>query len=267
MRAPWIAATLGVALLACLPGAARAERACRCQDLPALENELFQQEYLQLRFREYDGSDPLGAYIGSVDDILRNVRARFDCYQRHGALPPWDDVVTQCVRSAKQAQAGKPPTGSGERSEVPAETDLSSRACKIKLNMPDGRKLEHSPENERAWRDRPGAGCKAVNDFVLAHERAHQQVCKKAWAEGHQADYDKGDFFAADDARAYGAGIKNLRKSIAALARSCGWEGSTAETKKSKDKEPQDVAVVPTPERAKELAGALARTTRKGGAR
>jgi hypothetical protein len=253
-------------LVVTLPGEARAERACQCRDLPALENDLFQQEYLQVRFREYDGSDPLGAYTGSVDDVLRNIRAKFDCFQQLGPVPTYDDAFAACLKTVKQSQAGKPATGGGQASEVPAETDVGSSACKIKLNLPGGKKVDHNPANEKTWRDRAGGPCKAVNDFLLAHERAHQQVCKSTWGAGKQLDYNKGDFFAADDSRAYGAGIKNLRKSISDLARSCGWEGSSAATRKSKDKETQDVPVVPTPERARELAKALASRS-KGGQR
>ncbi len=265
MRASaYVAALAGIAVSA--PVAVRAEQECRCADLPALENDLFQQEYLQLRFREYDVHDPLGAYSAGIDDIQRNVRAKFDCYMELGTTDTNDPAFTACFRTTRQGQADQPATGGGKKSEVPAETDPSSSACKIRLNMPDGTKLDLTAGNEKKWRDRAKSPCKAVNDFLLAHERSHQQVCKQSWGGNTQTDYQKGDFFAADDARAYGAGIRQLRKSIAALAHQCGWEGSTAATRKSKDKEKQDVDVVPTPERARELATAL-KVVAKGGKR
>ena len=62
--------------------------------------------------------------------------------------------------------------------------------------------------------------------------------------------------YAAFDVEAYGVGIKQLRKSIAELARKCGWAGSTNETKKNPVRD-QEVDVVPTLEEAKALAKAL----------
>ena len=59
--------------------------------------------------------------------------------------------------------------------------------------------------------------------------------------------------------RAYGAGIANLRKSIAKLASECGWQGSTRRTKD--DRQGNPVNVVPTPDQVKKLA----QTLKKGG--
>ena len=115
-----------------------------------------------------------------------------------------------------------------------------------------------------------GMYCPAVADMILTHEGQHQTDCQNNKKSSQKVDLADWRNYAAFDVRGYTAGIANLRKSIAALAKSkkCGWKGSTNPTKKmpmppapgTKDKEPDlDVDVIPTPQEIDTLAKELGR--------
>src|SRR5205823_7330448 len=73
------AATAALSLL--LPALARAERPCQCSDLPKMESQLFEQEWLQKAFREYDGTDPMGAYVGDPQTMVNNITHRLNQWE------------------------------------------------------------------------------------------------------------------------------------------------------------------------------------------
>lgn len=240
------------ALLIALPASAQ-ERACECSDLPHLEDQLFQQEYLQYLSREFDATDPMNAFNppsnpGSYQDRMTNC---FNLYVQYGS--------TDCSRpDTGHGSAPPPPQEASTDSGAGAATDVFHASCGLldeKGNPTTASKFHNRP-------NQPKNTCKADNDFLMAHEAQHRKVCKANWAAGHGSLYQNMSYYAADDAKAYGAGVKVLRASIADLAKQCGWEGSANDTKPDKnrkngDKPNDQVKTVPTPDQAKQLASAL----------
>ena len=239
------------------PAAFAQERACSCSDLPRLENQLFEQEFLQRESRKYDKTDPLneGYYDAGSSTNFQNILSRcFDIYISTGN--------TNCTAPQSNGEhGGSTHDQSTAQNNAPAAgTDVFSASCGL-IDVAHGGK----PMTASDYRNRKdqGSDCKIDNDFVLAHEAQHQKVCRKEWAAGHGKDYQNPSFFAADDAKAYGAGIKMLRKEIAQLSKDCGWEGSTNENRPDKNSKqdpkhpPPDLPTVPTPDIAKQLANNL----------
>jgi hypothetical protein len=257
------------ALLLSFPLAAQAqEKACECSDIPRLEKELFLQEFLQQESRKYDKSDPMN-----------------EGYYDSGSTDNFKNILNHC---AELFQQGYPdcsaPTDGGHGSTTHGQEENKDTSAELGTNVFDKKcALEHykhnadgsivldkdknpitEPTTPKDYRNRKDQGnnCKIDNDFVLAHEAQHAKVCTKAWAGGHGSDYQNPSFFAADDAKAYGAGIKALRAGLAKLSKDCGWEGSSNPKKNDKNKpdknKPNDkVDTVPTPEQAKKLSSAL----------
>ena len=117
--------------------------------------------------------------------------------------------------------------------------------------------VEEKPFDEPDFRSR---NCNEVADAFITHEQKHVEQCQKLHDPSRLLRQDPNPWRDASgfDADAYGAFVKALRKSIADLARRCGWQGSTNETKQNPvDRETVDV--VPTLKEAKQLAKALAK--------
>lgn len=106
--------------------------------------------------------------------------------------------------------------------------------------------------------------CQPVADMILTHEGQHQKDCTANKKASPPLDLAEWSNYAVYDVRGYTAGIANLRKSIAALSRNCGWKGSSNKTKKmpmppaGKGKPTDiDVDVIPTPQQIDTLAKTL----------
>jgi hypothetical protein len=69
--------------------------------------------------------------------------------------------------------------------------------------------------------------CASQVKYLFAHERSHQATCQKLVKYGTTQLWKSPDFYAADDAKAYQAGIDVLRAETKTLAGKCGWDNST----------------------------------------
>lgn len=211
-------------LLALTSPALAAPPTCdKCKDLPRLERELFEQEWLQREFHEYaryGKALPAGGAPGdSADAMVRQVTSDFNAWL-------------------------KSPAGGGGGRDGAAELGTDWKDCKLVMYVDRGKKTV--PFDEKKYREK---NCAPLADYLLAHENKHVEQCK-----AHKgADLSYYANYAAFDTEAYGTGIRNLRASIAALAKKCGWEGSTRPTKKNPE-DGKDEDVVPTLKRANELA-------------
>jgi hypothetical protein len=214
-------------------------RCDRCEDLPMLENQLFQQEFLQKRFEDY------------VVYKLPTLPKGYDGTAK--------DYMVEQIIAAFNAYLNSPAGGGGGVGSAELGTEYDS--CKLVFYVkdakgknvidPNTKKQKTIPFDEKAYREK---NCKAIADYLLAHENQHVADCKS-----EKRDISAWQVYAAADVRAYGAGIANLRKSIAKLASECGWQGSTRKTKD--DRQGNPVNVVPTPDQVKKLA----QTLKKGG--
>lgn len=234
---------LGGLLLSLLPaGHAAAGSSCnRCRDLPALERELFEQEWLQHEFHEY---------------ALGNKRPPPPAPDKS-----WSDSLAAQVLADFQSWLRSPAGAGGSKSAAP-ELGTNWKDCSLAgyRAVRKGKKVEYEeiPFEEKKYRKKH---CPALADYLIAHEQKHVDQCKK-YRDSTRVDLGNFMDYAAFDTEAYGAGIRNLRSSIAKLAKECGWQGSTQETKQNpEDREQEDV--VPTLKEARELAKSL----RKAGGR
>lgn len=239
----------GRALAAVLTGLAIASAAatqaaaqpCGCKKLPALEQELFEQEWLQHEFHEYalgnkTPPSPTGKQTSS-DALAAQVLADFRSRKRSPA-------------GGGRGRGGAPELGTGwENCSL-----VAYKAAWVK-NPDTGKKelkYEETPFDEDKYRQK---NCTELADYLIAHEQKHVDQCKK-YGPGSGFDINNWRDYSAWDTEAYGAGIRNLRKAIAKLASECGWQGSTSETKKNPE-DGEEMDVVPTLKEAKALAKAL----------
>ncbi len=222
------------ALVAAVSSAALAAP-CGCKSLPSLEQELFEQEWLQREFQEY---------------AMGNKRA-----PKPGTGQTAADALAGQVLADFRSWLGSPAGGGGARGGAPElGTSWSSCALVAYETVRKNNKTTHReiPFDEAKFRKN---NCDEVANYLLTHEQKHVEQCKK-YPSSSGVDLGSWQDYSAFDVQAYGAGIKDLRRSIANLARKCGWQGSTNATKKN----PVDgdtVDVVPTMAEAKAIAKAL----------
>lgn len=192
--------TVALALLL-LAGAsaasAKAPKCDQCSDLPALESELIVQEAIYAKVRQY-------------------VRNETD-YQLIAESP---EKLQEILEQVADQVSGGGDGGGGDA--APALTvDVGTKKCRMYL-LKDGKR---KPFKKKALKK---AYCGPVADYLFTHENAHRISCKQYWKDGRESEYAKTEFVAADEMQAYWKGIVSLRRSIAALARRCGWEDSCA---------------------------------------
>ena len=226
----------------------------RCSDLPKLTKELNEQQKLREEFQKY------------VDYKLPPYAK--DPKNDPGATRRMRDDVEAIFTAWLNSPAG----GGGGFGQAEMGTDVDS--CKL-VRYPkdaDGKNLKDKKGNdivcEVTKADIKEMYCPAVADMILTHEGQHQTDCQNNKKSSQKVDLADWRNYAAFDVRGYTAGIANLRKSIAALAKSkqCGWKGSTNQTKKmpmppapgTNDKKTDiDVDVIPTPQEIDTLAKTL----------
>jgi hypothetical protein len=234
-RATLLAAMLGASSVFAAPKASGPPRCERCSDLPMLEGQFFQQEFLRKAFEEY------------VNWKLPSVPSGYEGTAK--------DFMVETITAAFSQYLNSPAGGGGGTAAAELGTDFDTCTLVFYVKDAQGRnvidpktkKPKSIPFDENAYRAK---NCKAIADYLLAHENQHVADCKS-----QKRDLSSWLVYATYDARAYAAGMRNLRKSIAQLATRCGWEGSTHSTKK--DAEGSDAPVIPTPEEVKTLAHAL----------
>jgi hypothetical protein len=207
MKTRLLFATVAACVLA--PQAQAAAPPCACKDLPALVREINEQEFLQKLFARW------------ADYMPRAI-------QTTGQL---QDAAVQQFNTAFYGNAGAAGTAHGGHAHM--GTDLSKDTCPIVvyhydkkgnpvLNKDGSHKT--SPVTEETFKSNQ---CATFVNYMFAHERAHQQTCLTQVQKGKQHLWQRADFFARDDAKAYQAGLDVLRKDTAELAAKCGWENST----------------------------------------
>jgi hypothetical protein len=223
------------AVIALAPSPARtAEEKCipRCEELPAMERELFDQEYLQKRFQEY-----------LEMNVVPNPEMVEDSDSKGGKR--LESMIEAMARDAAQAltRDSQSPAGGGRKGQAAPGAGTSAE-CKLFVYV----KGKPKPLEEKKFRgERP---CWDA-EFVLTHEGQHVEDCKSG-----VKILDVYELYAASDVRAYGAGIRKLRELIAQTAGSCGWKGSTNKTK-ANPVDKKDEMVVPTPADVAEIVNAL----------
>jgi hypothetical protein len=217
-----LAAVATLAALAAPPMASAEECLPKCTDLPAMEKELFDSEFLQALFKKYVDLDripkPTEPGESMIDAMQREARVGLDEF--NGS-----------------------PAGGGKKGASAPHAGTTEK-CTLVLYV----KGKPTPYDDALYR-RTHACWDA--DSLLVHELKHVAHCR-AGLEIHS------DFrlYAASDVQAYGAGARKLRALIAETAGRCGWKGSTRKTKPNPvDK--IDVMVVPTPAEVKEIVDAL----------
>jgi hypothetical protein len=224
----------------------------KCSDLPRLTQELAEQEYLRKKFQEFIDWRLPPISKDPKDDRSAGQRMR--------------DRVTAEFTEWLNSPAG----GGGGFGQPEMGTDIDS--CKLVSYPKDdkGKNLKDKKGNDITCpvskEDIKSMYCPAVADMILTHEGQHQIDCRANKKSSQPVDLADWRNYAAYDVRGYTAGIANLRKSIAALAKSkqCGWKGSTNKTKKmpmppvGTDKKTDiDVDVIPTPQEIDTLAKTL----------
>jgi hypothetical protein len=233
-RSSWISAALLALALgseseSAEPKSVERKNPCKCKDLPRMEQELFEQEWLQREFYDYliekktppkpaPGQTAARALSGQVITDFKNWRGS--------------------------------PAGGGRRGGG-AALGMSWAKCEL-VSYKKGKEVPFDEEKLRV------RSCDEVADYLIAHERKHVEQCKRLHDPATPLRRDPNTWmdYAHFDVDAYGEGIKHLRKSIAEVARTCGWAGSTNPTKKIVRE--QEVDVVPTMAEARRLAKALA---------
>lgn len=209
-----------------------------CAELPAMQQQLFQQELLQARFKKYLDYDivPSPQMVPDPERPGKKVlETMIDAMQRDAA-----EALARHMAS---------PAGGGTAGSAAAAAGTTD-SCEIKLIQ--GEKVSAFDEasyrkTHRCW----------DADFLIAHEQQHVADCKAGVKIN--ADYHS---YAASDVRAYGVGVRALRRHIAGTARRCGWKGSTRPDRKN-PVDQRDQAVVPTPAEVQQLVDALKSGRRK----
>lgn len=234
------------------------KRCDRCQDLPTLEKEVFEQEFLADLFRQYwTGKKPIPSPKCKdqtpTDAMVNEATDAFNQYLRGpagGNRSAKNMKGDPCKQNVQNPCAGNATTFS----TVPFETDFGSKDCDIVAN--EATCVKGKPVvNKHKITDKDGQDfisktyCSQVSDYLIAHESQHKKDCQNG------ADIGEAHNYAMSDAKAYLAGVRSLRHYIAQKAKDCGWQGSSDDTKKGPDDEPMDV--MPTMKEAKNLAKSL----------
>jgi hypothetical protein len=182
---------------------------CGCKNLPQMVQELNEQQFLQRLFSRWSVYMPLG--IETIGDLVDHATVQFN------------DAFYGGSGAAGTASGGHAAFG----------TKFRDANCPIVQYLYDkkGRPLKNKdgtqktvPVSEKTLQTKD---CASIVDYLFAHERSHQATCKNLVKQGKTALWDNPEFYAADDAKAYQAGIDVLSKEIASLAGKCGWNSSS----------------------------------------
>lgn len=219
-------------------------RCDRCEDLPKLMQELKEQEWLRDKFWSYTR---FSDYQYGAPDV-RTMYCRITC-----AMNDW--LGNTACPPKKCDQPPKPSEECGGGSGAAMDMGTDPDTCKLYMCMlgKDGKR--HKVPFDRKQKETQD--CPEIVDYLLAHEKSHQKTCQALKAKGQSAFFDKPEFTALDEVKAYEAGIKALEKAINALADRCKEKGTRV-----KYRLPDDFKVTPdkvnaTREEAQRIADAL----------
>jgi hypothetical protein len=226
----------------------------RCSDLPRLNKELAEQQWLRDKFQEF------------IDWRLPPVAKPDDDAEKKKMGPT--ALMVDWIQAAFDAYLGSAAGGGGGKGRATLGTDLAT--CGLVLYPADSKNKNLKDKDGNVITcpttkaEIKSMYCPAVADYLLTHEGQHQIDCKNNKSSSQPIDLSDWRNYAPYDVRGYTAGIANLRKSIAAVSKSCGWKGSTNKTKKmpmppsGSDKRTEtDVDVIPTPQEIDTLAKTL----------
>jgi hypothetical protein len=222
----WGPALLVAGLLA-LPAAGAGKKkspTCnRCKDLPMLEQQLFQQEFLRDQFNEY---------------VIRKVPTRPADFQGDGTGL---EYMRATIIAAFNAYLNSPAGGGGGSGQAELGTDFEN--CKLVFYVkgkdgknvidPKTKKEKTVPFNEDQYRAK---NCKPIADYLLAHENQHVADCKS----------DPKDLSAWQNYAAYDVAPTRRDQNLRA---SPSWPSATGRGRTAAEgRGGEDVDVVPTPD-------------------
>ena len=209
----------------------------RCEDLPLLMKELKEQEWLRSRFYSFSPWEKV--YQLNASDVK--------ALQKHVQ----DDFNTWLKSPQGGGGVGKPTMG----------TDTGD--CKLVFFVKDADgNTTTQPYDEKQMKQR---FCKTILDYMLAHEASHQRTCRALGAK-NKAFLNLPEFVAADEVKAYEAGIKVLEKAINDLAARCKEKGTTATYLLNPNQEISPAKVYQSEDKARRIADMLERAQREADA-
>jgi hypothetical protein len=199
-------------------GKAKAPRPCGCDDLTTIEDELEDQEYMASVFSEWAGYLPNS--VQDTSDIQERAAAllQLTFYGAQSEAPrrislgahadlgtdlskPSCPIVLYHYENGRPVMIADPPLKKGEKRKnltiIPKSTPVDE---------------EHYPANGK---------CEALVHYGFVHEQQHQKTCKNLFARDKTKLWSDPQFFAADDAAAYRAGVDVLRTERDSLRKQC----------------------------------------------
>lgn len=210
----------------------------RCEDLPRLMQELKEQEWLRDKFREYSPWSSYQLSASDVTDLQNRVLNAFNTWQK------------------------APSGGGGGAGEPTMGTNPENCQLVFYVKGADG-KTTIQPYDDKAMKARY---CGAVLAFMKAHEASHQRTCRDLGAK-NKGFLGRPEFVAADEVKAYEAGIRALEKAINELAKKCKEEGTTATYRLDPSLKITPANVYGSEDRARQIADQLERAQRAADAR
>jgi hypothetical protein len=199
--------------------------------------ELKEQEWLRSRFYSFSPWEKVYPFTaGSVKDLQTRVQDAFNAWL-------------------------KTPAGGGGVGEPTMGTNPAD--CKLVFFVKDVKgNVTIQPYDEKQMKQR---FCKTILNYMLAHEASHQKTCQALGAK-NKAFLTAPEFVAADEVKAYEAGIKVLEKAINDLAARCKQEGTTAKYLLDPNQQISPAKVYQSEERARRVADMLERAQREADA-
>ncbi len=223
----------------------------RCEDLPKLLQELKEQEWLRDKFWTYTRMSDYQYTAPDVRTMYCRVQCAMNEWQGRNLCPP-----RKCDQPPKPSEE----CGGGSGASMDMGTDPDS--CKLYMCMlgKDGKR--HKVPFDRKLKETQD--CPEIVDYLLAHEKAHQKTCQALKAKGQSAFFDKPEFTALDEVKAYEAGIKSLEKAINALADRCKEKGTVVQYRLPEDFKVTPELVSASREETQRIADALRKFQEQG---
>lgn len=227
-------------------------RCDRCEDLPKLLQELKEQEWLREKFWSYTRFSDYQYIAADVGTMYCQVTCAMNKWLGKEPCPP-----KKCDQPRKSSEV----CGSGGGAGMDMGTDPDTcRLYMCKLEK-DGKR--HKVPYNRA--DKLTQDCADIVDYLEAHEKSHQKTCQALKAKGQSAFFDKPEFTALDEVKAYEAGIKALEKAINALADKCKTEGTRVRYRLPEDFKVDPQKLSDTREETRRITDALRKFYEQGG--
>jgi hypothetical protein len=227
------------------PGKAHPDkpRCDRCEDLPKLLQELKEQEWLRDKFWSYTRFSDYQYMAADVGAMYCQVTCAMNQWLGKDPCPP-----RKCEQPRKPSEAC---AGKGAAMDMGTDPDT----CQLFMCKPDKDGVRHKVPYNRA--DKLTMDCPEIVNYLEAHEKSHQRTCQALKAKGQSAFFDKPEFTALDEVKAYEAGIKALEKAINALAARCKEQGTRVDYRLPDDFKVTPEKVSATRDETQRIADAL----------